>query len=360
MTEELRLGRLKGDLALIERWLRERDESRLAALFSAADDARRASVGDEVHLRGLVEISNYCARRCAYCGLRADRRDIARYRMGADEILDCARKAKSFGYGTLVMQSGEDDGIEAKWMADLIARIKLETGLAVTLSLGERDEADLRLWRDAGADRYLLRFETSDRALFERIHPPRPGRACDRIAMLRLMRGLGFEIGSGVMVGIPGQGFASLARDIQLFSELDLDMIGLGPFIPHPDTPLGRDAGGMVLPPDEQVPNTEEMTYVALALARLICPQANIPATTALATLNTESGREKGLQCGANVVMPNLTPLVYRESYEIYPGKACVGETAEACQRCMERRILKIGRRLGRGAGGRRDRGRAS
>jgi biotin synthase len=335
---------------LILAWLRETDESRLEELWRQADAVRREHVGDEVHLRGLIEISSHCARQCGYCGLRAGRRDLQRYRLTADEILACARRAVEFGYGTVVLQAGEDETITGPWLADVVRHIKAETPLAVTLSLGERTDEDLALWRAGGADRYLLRFETSNAALYRRIHPPRrPGETSDRLALLRRLRELGYEIGSGVMIGIPGQTFADLARDIELFRELDLDMIGVGPYIAHPDTPLGREppaAGGA-----DQAPNTEAMTYKVVALARLVCPRANIPSTTALATLNLASGRELGLSRGANVVMPNLTPVEYRALYEIYPAKACIRETADDCHRCLRGRIHSIGRTVGSGRG---------
>lgn len=352
----------------LETWLRESDPARLEQLWAWADRVRRQHVGDEVHLRGLVEISNYCVRSCGYCGIRTERK-IPRYRMTAEEILACARQAVQYGYGTLVLQSGEDYGITRDWLAAIIRRVKSETALAVTLSLGERPEEDLIAWREAGADRYLLRFETSDRALYDRIHPPRPGQQrSDRFALLRRLREMGYEIGSGVMIGIPGQTYTSLAADIALFAELDLDMIGVGPWIAHPDTPLGKSqdasresraaegsTGETPAPPeDEQVPNTEQMTYKVLALTRIVCPEANIPSTTALATLNKEGGRELGLSRGANVVMPNLTPAPYRALYEIYPEKACLNETAEVCCLCLRQRIESLGRRVGKGPGGRR------
>ncbi|NQT54022.1 [FeFe] hydrogenase H-cluster radical SAM maturase HydE [bacterium] len=332
-------------------WLREADERRLAALWQQADAVRREHVGHDVHLRGLIEFSNHCVRRCAYCGLRAEHEAITRYRMTADEILDCAQLAVGFGYGTVVLQSGEDYGIDAAWMADVVRRIKATTPLAVTLSLGERPEADLLAWREAGADRYLLRFETSDPQLYGRIHPPLPGRHTDRVGILRDLRRMGYEIGSGVMVGIPGQTMDTLADDIELFHTLDLDMIGLGPYIPHPDTPLYHQAEQLQAPEGQQVPATEDMTYRVLALARLACPDANIPSTTALATLNQAEGRELGLQRGANVVMPNLTPVAYRALYEIYPAKVCIHESAGDCQGCIKQRIQSVGRTVGTGRG---------
>lgn len=339
------------NLADIETWLREEDSGRLEGLWKEADEMRRKHVGDAVHLRGLIEISNYCARRCGYCGLRLDNRGLARYRMTKEDILSCACQAKVYGYGTTVLQSGEDYGLETAWIVDLVRSIKEETGLAVTLSLGERPDEDLIAFREAGADRYLLRFETSDPELYALIHPPLPGRVSDRIAMLRRLRELGYEAGSGVMIGIPGQTYASLAKDIDTFRSLDLDMIGVGPYLAHPDTPLGRGEWIRSIDPADQVPSTELMTYKVLALTRLACPEANLPSTTALATINRANGRELGLQRGANIVMPNLTPVKYRALYEIYPAKACIDETSEQCQVCLTGRIRSIGRETGTGPG---------
>ena len=335
-------------------WLREDDPGVLEELWSLADTVRHCCVGDAVHLRGLIEISSHCCRQCTYCGLRAGHQGIERYRMTEDEIIACAHEAVRLGYGTVVMQSGEDYGMEASWIARVIREIKRQTPLAVTLSLGERGDDELRLWKDAGADRYLLRFETSDRGLYDMIHPSRNGLVSDRPAMLRRLREIGYEIGSGVMAGIPGQTFQSVADDIQLFEDLDLDMIGIGPFIPHPDTPLGRESWSRSLCGGEQVPNTELMVYKLVALTRITCPQANIPSTTALATINKASGREWGLKRGANVVMPNLTPTKYRALYEIYPGKVCITETAQQCNGCLRGRIKSIGRHVGSGPGARR------
>lgn len=333
-------------------WLRETDPSRLSRLYRRADAVRREHVGDEVHLRGLVEVSNHCVRRCAYCGIAATNDGIERYRMTEDEVLACARQAVELGYGTVVLQAGEDYGLTREGVSSMVRAIKRETGLAVTLSLGERPEADLVAWREAGADRYLLRFETSDAALYEAIHPAIPGRP-DRFAILGRLAVLGYEVGSGVLVGIPGQTWESLANDLLVFRQLDLEMIGVGPYIPHPATPLG--SGRFPAAPEgEQVLADEETTTKVVALTRLVRPDANIPSTTALATLDPSWGRERGLLRGANVVMPNLTPPAYRQLYEIYPGKACVSETAEACGSCLPSRIRMIGRVPGKGPGGRR------
>jgi biotin synthase len=334
--------------------LRETDEARLEELWRTANAVRRANVGDEVHLRGLIEISNYCCRLCGYCGLRADNKGLERYRMTAEETMECVHLAVDYGYGTVVIQSGEDYGIGTEWLAAIIRRIKTETPLAVTLSLGERSDQDLEMWRAAGANRYLLRFETSDPELYALIHPSRGDTVSDRLAILRRLRQLGYEVGSGVMVGIPGQTYTSLACDIDTFRAIDLDMVGVGPYLSHPSTPLGSAAWVRKIPAEEQVPNTELMTYKVVALTRLACPQANIPSTTALATINKAQGRELGLMRGANVVMPNVTPMRYRAMYEIYPAKACIDETSDQCRACLYARVHAIGRTIGAGPGARK------
>jgi len=334
-------------------WLKEDEAWKLDFLWEDADRVRKERVGDEVHLRGLIELSSYCRRDCHYCGIRGSRK-LERYRLSEAEVEECARLGVRLGYGTVVLQAGEDPGLSRERITRHIRFIKTETPLAVTLSLGERSDEELIEWREAGADRYLLRHETSDIALFRRIHPDCGGVPSDRIEFLRKLKRLGYETGSGVMVGIPGQSYESLASDIMLFRELDLEMVGVGPYLAHPDTPLGRDASALALPPGEQVPATDLMTTKVVALTRLVCLDVNIPSTTALATVNNENGRELGLSRGANVWMPNLTPVKYRKLYEIYPGKACVGDTAEACQVCLLRRITSLGRVPGKGPGGRR------
>lgn len=333
-------------------WLRQSDPARLDELWHRADDARRRFVGDEVHLRGLIEFSNHCAGRCEYCGLRAANRKLTRYRMSEAEIMVCVHQAVSLGYGTVVLQSGDDPNAgAADRMSRLVRRIKTETPLAVTLSLGERSDEELAAWRDAGADRYLLRFETSNRALYDRIHPARDGAVSDRLALLGTLERLGYEVGSGVMIGIPGQSHDDLARDIERFAALDLDMIGVGPYLVHPNTPLADPSRRPVLDDGEQVPADELTTYKVIALTRLVCPRANIPATTALATIGGQAGWESGLERGANVIMPNLTPPHYRRLYDIYPDKACIADALEARGESIPKRIAALGRSVGNGRG---------
>jgi len=340
------------DKATIIRWLREPDTARLQELWAQADQVRKDTVGNAVHLRGLIEISNHCVQQCGYCGLHRHNKKVERYRMPRAEIIECIQQAVAYGYGTVVMQSGEDYGITTEWMADIVRWTKTNTPLAVTLSLGERPDADLQCWREAGADRYLLRFETSDPDLYSYIHPSLPHRTSDRFAILRRLQTLGYEAGSGVMIGIPGQTYEILTHDIATFRDMDLDMIGVGPYISHPDTFLG--AAESKHPPinlTDQVPNSEDMVYRVVALTRIVCPEANIPSTTALATLNKDTGREQGLARGANVVMPNITPQKYRALYEIYPAKVCIDEAAHHCADCMHHRIQSIGRTTGKDQG---------
>lgn len=328
--------------------LQEKDPHILETLWQQADVVRQRNVGPAIHLRGLIEISNICRRSCCYCGLRAPNEAVKRYRMSTEEIIASARTVFDLGYGTVVMQAGEDGGITEEWLCQIISSIKSSTPLAVTLSLGERTEQELAAWKSAGADRYLLRFETSNRQLYTAIHPDFGHTVSNRIELLAKLKTMGYETGSGVMVGIPGQTYEMLTQDILLFRELDLDMIGIGPYIPHLQTPLGQ-IGSEQHP--EQVPNTATMAYTVLALCRLVCPQANIPATTALATLNT-NGYAVGLQRGANVVMPNVTPFRYRKLYEIYPEKACFSQDTIAASEVLQKLSIK-NRTIGTGPGGR-------
>ncbi|MDM7997651.1 MAG: [FeFe] hydrogenase H-cluster radical SAM maturase HydE [Acidobacteriota bacterium] len=334
-------------------WLLEDDPDRLEALWALADDVRRKSVGDAVFIRGLIEFSSYCRCRCHYCGMRADRKNLPRYRMTAEEILDAAHEAVRRGYGTIVLQSGEDPGLDVEWLAEILQTLKRETSLAITLSCGERSEAELARLYQAGADRYYLRFETSDRILWKKIHPAGNKDAPHRIDILPRIRALGYETGSGILVGIPGQTWSSLTDDLEWFQRLDLDMIGCGPFVPHEDTPSGQaylhpEPSGLQ---GEQTPNTDLMTYKVMALTRLLCPNVNIPTTTALATLNRETGHLMGLQRGANVLMVNLTPIQYRSLYEIYPAKAGISESAEAQLDRVKTLLSRLGRTAGEGPG---------
>ena len=331
--------------------LKQNEPAELKELLDLADRTRRENVGDQIHLRGLIEFSNVCSRRCLYCGINAANNKLRRYQMSKEEILDCANTAYKLGYGTVILQSGENKKLDINFLADVVGEIKKTTCLAVTLSVGEWDRGVYKLWKQAGADRFLLRFETSDDKLYRKLHPDSKNGVADRFEKLELLRELGYEVGSGVMIGIPGQSYESLADDLLKFKQLDLDMIGTGPYIRHNDTQLGKNIQEYLLDDENQVPATEEMTYKVIALSRLLCPLANIPSTTALATLNPQQGREQGFCCGANIVMPNVTPMKYRQMYEIYPAKACIFETAQTCNACIIQRIENIGRCVGSGKG---------
>jgi len=333
----------------IEFWLRTTSHAMLWELFQTADEVRRKSVGEVVHLHGLIEISNYCVRQCHYCGLRAPNLDLQRYRMDCDQIIAAARTARRLRYPSVVLQAGEDYGIERDWLANVVRLIRRRVRVGVTLSLGERPEKDLVAWRRAGADTYVLKLETSDGELYSRIHPRLPGADTDRMAMLPLLGQIGYRVGSGVMVGIPGQTFASLARDLELFRDLQLDFIGVSPFIPSPGTPLA-DGGNSEVPDGSQVPADELTTHKALALARLVRPEALIAASSALAAVNARQGRFLALTRGANLMLPNLTPADLRPFYAPYPGRPAAVETPDECRVRLNKHIRRMGRVVGRRA----------
>lgn len=338
------------DRTQIHHWLTCTEPDKLTTLWHQADEVRRRHVGEDVYLRGLIEVSNDCSRRCGYCGISADNTGLERYLMSHDEILACAEQGNRLGYGTVVLQAGETRKIDSDWVAELITRIKKQTGQAVTLSLGERSHDELKLWHDCGADRYLLRFETSNRELFDQIHPPVGKTPSDRIALLEALHEIGYAPGSGMLIGIPGQSYDDLVNDLLLLKRLNLHMIGIGPYVPDPQTPLGQKA--LSEPPAENaVIPSEDLTYRVLALARILCPGTNIPSTTAVATLFGSQGQDLGLQRGANILMPNITPPRYRALYTIYPAKAClIDPDADGANR-LRLRIERIGRRVGTGRG---------
>ena len=309
------------------------DETQSQALFALSDRVRRENVGDIVHLRGIIEFSNYCRQHCQYCGLRADNRSLHRYRLTEDDILSTARSAAECGYKTLVLQGGEDVAFSPEDIARLTARIK-ELGVAITLSFGEYSYEVYKLWRDAGADRYLIKQETSDPDLYRRL---RPGKELkDRLQCQSWLKELGYQLGSGSMIGLPGQTVDIMAEDLLL---MDVDMSGMGPFIPHPDTPLGIYERG-----------TAEMTLKMLAVARILMPLILLPATTSLATIHPR-GREMSLEVGANVIMPNVSPQEFRAYYTIYPDKVYSSEPLAIARQELEDLITGLGRTVGQDLG---------
>lgn len=300
-------------------------------VLQEADRLRADTVGGAVHLRALIEFSNHCRNNCLYCGLRRDNRQVSRYRMTPAEIIATAEQGARLGYKTVVLQSGEDLAFSGETVATIVREIK-KLGLVVTLSIGEREPREYELWRSAGAERYLMRHETADSLLYERLHPGQS--LAERVALLKVLKELGYQVGTGFMVGLPGQSAETLWSDLELAWELQAEMVGIGPFIPHPGTPLGQEPGGNV-----------EQTCLMVALTRLALPYALIPATTALGSIDP-LGREAALRAGANVVMPNLTPRVHRPDYQIYPNKICLGEEAAECRGCITWRIQSIGRTM--------------
>jgi len=319
-----------------------RDDCRNDWLFSLADSVRKENIGDEVHLRGLIEFSNICKRTCKYCGLRAANTKIDRYRIPVEDIVKYAKNAVNMGYKTIVLQSGEDEFFTTDKICKIVENIK-KLGVAITLSIGERSFEDYKAFRIAGADRYLIRIETTDENLYKQMHPNMSFE--NRLRCLKDLKTLGYEVGTGCLVGLPGQTLESLADDILFFKSIDADMVGIGPFLPHPQTPLAQSQTGDFT-----------LALKVMALTRIMLPDINIPATTAMETLNP-NGRIIALQSGANVVMPNVTTTEYRAKYEIYPNKICSNENPSQCRGCIEHKIKSIGRTISTTQGFRRKNG---
>ncbi|HET6452574.1 MAG TPA: [FeFe] hydrogenase H-cluster radical SAM maturase HydE [Spirochaetia bacterium] len=320
------------DTGALEDLLGRHEPSEVAEILETADRVRHQYMGDGVLLRGIVEFSSFCANTCFYCGLHGGNGALERYRMNGAEILEAVDHVARQGIRTVVLQSGEDALIDTDWLAGLVRQIRGRHDMAVTLSVGERPREDFARWREAGADRYLLKIESSDPDLYASLHERRALES--RLRCVRDLFDLGYQVGSGVMVGVPGQTGRHLAQDIRYFAQNDFDMIGIGPFIPHPQTRL---AG--------RTPGTVEMTLKTVALTRICTRTAHLPATTALGSLGKDY-RADGLKAGANVLMPNFTPVRYKKLYEIYPGKRCISEPAGACAFCMEGMVAGIGRSI--------------
>ncbi|TAM39069.1 [FeFe] hydrogenase H-cluster radical SAM maturase HydE [bacterium] len=306
------------------------DKEGLEEVFSFADKVRKEFCGDGIILRGIIEFSNFCARECFYCGLSKFNHKLPRYRMSKSELLESAAYLASCNIKTAVLQSGEDPGLDPLWLEDIILNIKSRFDLAITLSLGERSADDYKLWRQAGAERYLLKMETSDKNLYSSMHPRMS--FSRRLGCLNTLKGLDYQVGSGNIIGLPGQTLKNIAQDIIFFKQHNFDMVGIGPFIPHPATPFAahKEAGAL-------------LTLKAIALTRIVTRNAHLPATTALGSLESDY-RLEALKCGANVLMPNFTPQPYRKLYAIYPGKRCIDEAVGACNFCMDGLAKTIGR----------------
>lgn len=312
---------------LIENRCREAAE----LLAGEAVKIRRKIYGNSVFVRGLIEISNICRNDCLYCGIRKSNSKCERYRLTPEQILECVDEGYSLGFRTFVMQGGEDGYFTDEVLCAIIRQIKKKyPGCAVTLSLGERKFESYERLYDAGADRYLLRHETADKEHYEKLHPQEMSFEY-RMQCLHKLREIGYQVGCGFMVGSPYQTAAALARDLKFIEAFHPDMCGIGPFIPHKDTPFGEEASGTV-----------DLTCYLLSIIRLIYPPVLLPATTALGTIHP-LGRELGIQAGANVVMPNLSPVSVRKKYELYDNKICTGEESAQCRHCLDQRMLSIG-----------------
>lgn len=300
-------------------------------LFAKADAVRREQYGTEVYVRGLIEFTNYCKNDCYYCGIRCSNKKASRYRLTEEEILACCQEGYQLGFRTFVLQGGEDPGWSPERIEALVRAIhRQHPDCAITLSVGEHDKATYQRWFDAGAERYLLRHETADEAHYRMLHPP--GLSLQhRKQCLWDLKEIGYQVGCGFMVGSPGQTSRELAEDLQFIYELQPEMVGIGPFLPQKDTPFG-----------EKAPGTMEQTLFLLGVIRLMLPEVLLPATTALGTIHP-LGREKGIQAGANVCMPNLSPVAVREKYALYDNKICTGDEAASCRNCLDRRMRSIG-----------------
>lgn len=300
-------------------------------LFEAADSIRRKIYGDKVYIRGLIEFTNYCKNDCFYCGIRCGNKKAERYRLGKDEILACCKDGYSLGFRTFVLQGGEDEYFTDAVLCDIISDIRRSyPDCAITLSVGEKSRKSYESFFEAGANRYLLRHETADSTHYSKLHPPTMSLE-NRKKCLFDLKSIGYQVGSGFMVGSPFQTLENILSDLRFLQELKPDMIGIGPYITHKDTPFKNYPSGSF-----------ELTLRLVSILRLMFPYALIPSTTALGTI-APNGREAGLKAGANVVMPNLSPVRFRKLYDLYENKICTGEEAAQCRSCLEARVKSAG-----------------
>ena len=325
------------------------DPADIELLRSRAHELVLKHCGSRVYFRGLIEFSNICVSDCHYCGIRRSNDAIDRYMLSKADILASARFCAEAGYGSVVLQSGErSDEDFVAFIEDVVRRIKQETvspslpyGLGITLCVGEQTEDVYRRFFNAGAHRYLLRIETTSPSLFAKIHPPQQS-LTNRLECLNRLRRAGFQVGTGVMIGLPGQTMEDLANDILFFKNSSIDMIGMGPYIVHHQTPMAHYDSDIAARKDEIFLLALKM----IAVARIVCKDVNIAATTALQAMEHD-GREQGLNFGANIIMPQTTPLDVRTNYLLYEGKPCLDENASQCKSCLERRIRSVGREIG-------------
>lgn len=313
-------------------------EADAQVLFEKALIRKSEHYDDTVFMRGLIEFTNYCKQNCAYCGIRAGNPHADRYRLSKEAIMHCCEEGYRLGYRTYVLQGGEDPFFTDDVLCDIVQTIKATyPDCAITLSVGERSYESYKRLKEAGADRYLLRHETASKELYEALHPNMSFE--NRRQCLSELKEIGYQVGAGFMVGLPNQTNADLVKDLRFLKTIEPEMIGIGPYIPHDDTPLKGSTGGTV-----------EKTLIMVALTRLLLPKALLPSTTAMGTLDPK-GREKALKAGGNVVMPNLSPIDVREKYALYKDKICTGDEAAHCRQCIEGRIKSAGFRVDMGRG---------
>lgn len=317
----------------IEQLLEVEEPTQLKILFDFAESVRKKYVGDGILLRGIVEFSNYCRNKCLYCGLNKNNKTIRRYRLSNEQILNCVKQIDRADVKTVVLQSGEEDELDVNCLKEVIEEIKFNFDMAVTLSVGQRCRGEYQMWRDAGADRFLMKIESSNKKLYESLHPEMS--FDERINCLRELKNLGYQTGSGCIVGLKGQTVKILAKDILFFAEEEFDMIGIGPFIPHQETVLRAERTGEL-----------GLVLKVVAVTRIVTKNTHMPATTAVGSIGQGDSRVDVLKAGANVLMPNYTPKEYKKLYEIYPGKRCVDESSEMCVECVERMATGIGRAI--------------
>ena len=317
------------------------DTKQINTLFKEAYEVKKQYIGTKVHLRGIIEFSNICIKNCLYCGIRQENSDIERFQMSEEEIIQTALWAYKNSYGSIVLQSGERrDEKFIGFIENILEKINhaTEEQLGITLSLGEQTKETYQRWLDAGAHRYLLRIETSNPEIYKRIHPEEHSLK-KRIKCLEHLQDIGYQVGTGVMIGIPGQSMEDLANDILFFKNNDIDMIGMGPFIPHHNTPMGHYS-------QNYNPQYQFMLGLKMiAVTRIELKNVNIAAATALQALKG-NGREMGLKAGANIIMPNISDTKYRKHYTLYDNKPCLDENSNQCKNCLTNRVIKIGERI--------------
>jgi biotin synthase len=342
------LSRAQGGKEEIVRLLSAKGEE-ARAILAAGFETRRRTIGNRVYFRGIVELSNLCKKDCYYCGIRKSNHEVERFSLTREQIVLAARWAYEQRYGSIVLQAGERaDARYVSFIEEVVGELKTSTGgeLGITLSLGEQTPETYARWFRAGAHRYLLRIETSNPDLYRTLHPEDHGFE-DRLACLRALREIGYQVGTGVMIGLPGQTVSHLADDVLFFRELDIDMIGMGPYVLHEQTPIADRVDNSEAAKEQRL----DLALLMIAVCRLSMPDINIASTTALQALNP-IGRELGLRAGANIVMPIITPVEYRKHYQLYEGKPCLEDSAAECQHCLERRIESAGDVVGYAAWG--------